>query len=184
MTNRLKSSFVSLGAVLFVALAVLLYAHAVHAQPSSDVIQTSAPATTTVSYLVAGTASSTYQIDNPVFSSGKVTNMQPIDATSMYVQYAASSTSAILTMTPQWSNNNVDWYGFASATASPATNGIIPLASTNLSYQYTPLGTATTSIVLNLPQVNSQHERVIFTVAGANGAVYSEWVLKKNPSTP
>lgn len=182
----MKKSLVSILAIAIVLAVLSLYATRVHAQPSTDVIQTSATATTTVGYMTAGTASTTYQIDgNGSFASGKVANMQPIDVVSMFVQYSASSTSATLIATPQWSNNGIDWYGFGqSVFATPASTGVIPLASTTLTYQFLPPSTATTTFVINLPQINAQHERVIFGTQGANGAVYSEWVLRKNPSTP
>lgn len=163
-----------------------LYVSTVKAAPSTLAIQTSAVATTSVAYLTSGTASSTYQIDsNGVFSASKVPNMQGVDSVSDYIQYAASSTSAVLTVVPQWSNNNIDWYGFNQATnATPTSNGATLLASTTLSYQFLPTSTATSSIVINLPNVGAQHERVIYGTTGANGAVYSEYDLKLGPETP
>lgn len=152
------------------------------AQPSTVVFQTSAAATTTVAYIGSGTGTSTYQIDNPVFSSGKITNLQPIDSIALYVQMAASSTASTLTVTPQYSNNNIDWYALGSqGTASAA--GVIAV-STTTTFTWTPGTTATTSMVFNLPAVPTQHERLVFSMSGGAGAIYSEYDLKKNPSTP
>lgn len=169
-----------------VLVAVGMYAINVKAAPATLAIQTSATATTSVSYMTSGTASSTYQIDNNgVFSASKVPNMQSVDSVNVYVQYAASSTAAVLTIVPQWSNNGIDWYSFNQATnATPASNGVTLLASSTLTYQFLPLSTATSSMVINLPDVRGQHERVTYGTTGANGAVYSEYVLKFNTETP
>lgn len=169
-----------------VIVAVGMYAINAKAAPSTLAIQTSAIATTTVTYLVPGTASSTYQIDNNgVFAASKVPNMQGVDSVNDYVQYAASSTSAILSITPQWSNNNIDWYNFNQpAQSTPLANGAYVLGTSTVSYQFTPSSTATSSMVIKLPAIEGQHERVVYTVAGANAAVYSEYVLKFNTETP
>jgi hypothetical protein len=152
------------------------------AMPSSVTFQSTAVATTTVSYLGNGTATSTYQIDNAVFSSGKVANMQSVDSLSLYVQAAASSTATQYTFTPQYSNNNIDWYGMGSqGTASAA--GVIAV-STSTAFTWTPGTTATTSMVFNLPVVPTQHERIVVSASGAAGAVYAEITLKKLPNTP
>lgn len=154
-----------------------------NAQPSTLAIQTSASATTSVAYLTAGTASSTYQIDNNgVFSASKVPNMQPVDSVVVNVQFSGSSTASTLLVIPQWSNNNIDWYGFNNSSSTPG--GILVLASSTLQYQWTPQsGAATSSMAFPLPNISEQHERVIFGTSGANGALYTEWDLKMNPQT-
>lgn len=151
----------------------------VRAAPASVTIQTTAPATTTVAFIAVGTATSTYQFDSPVFSSGKIANMQPIDRIALYVQAAASSTSSIIGIMPQYSNNGVDWYNYGTATSTLNATGNSTIAVPT-SYSWTPGTTATSSTVIILPDVPAQHERVVFSASGANAAVYAEVDMKRN----
>lgn len=181
MANLLKKN--SLGIVAFAASVILValfgfYVNKSHAAPAAVISEASAPATTTLSYMTPGTATTTFQFDSSTFTPGKPQSMQSQDAVSLYFQYAASSTSSILVVTPQWSNNNVDWYGFNQVTGTPGINGINFLASSTVAYEFTASGTATSSQVINLPNVPSLHERVQFSQLGANGAVYNEVDIK------
>lgn len=172
----------------FIALSVLFFGvgHEAKAQPSSLALQTQAAATSTFAFMAVGLGTTTYQFDsNGAFSATKIPNMQPIDRTSLYIQFAASSSASTLVVTPQWSNNNIDWYGFNTGlSGSPTATGVISLASTSVTYQYTPGAAGTTTTVILLPDVPAQHERVVYSEIGANGSIYSEVDLKKNPSTP
>ena len=172
------------GAILALlgAVSVASYAGIASAQPSSLVLQTSAIATTTVAYIGNGTATSTYQIDGSTFSSGKIANLQPIDSISLFVQIAASSTATTLTITPQYSNNGIDWYNLGSQGTASASGSIA--VSTSTAFTWTPGTTATTSMVFVLPSVPTNHERVVYSMSGGAGGLYSEYDLKKNPSTP
>lgn len=154
-----------------------------NASPSQITFQTSAAATTTVSYLVPNIATSTYAFNDPSFASGKQANMQQVDSVAFYAQVVASSTSSVFNFTPQFSNNGIDWYNLAVATSTATVAGASPLTNAT-SYQWTASGTATTSLVFSLPSVPSNYERVVISVTGANGAVYNEVDLKKLPSTP
>lgn len=187
-------------AVCLLAIGIAFVATRVAAQPSTVAFQATASATTTVAYLAPGMATSTYQIDDTVFSSGKVANMQQIDSLALYVQFAPSSTISTLVITPQYSNNNLDWYGYnqivgtiggtvgsttGAATLNATYNGSINLiASSSASIYWTPGTTATSSTAFLLPLLPTQHMRVRFTNLSASGAVYAEIDLKKNPSTP
>lgn len=156
--------------VVVAAAVYLTWGGYVHAQPSSVTIQTTAAATTTVSYLNGGsaTATSTYQFDNPVFSSGKVANMMTTDSGTLYVQFTASTSPARLVWYFQCSNNNIDWYATDQASST--------LGSTVAS---------TTLVTSPIASCVTFHERVTFYVAGGlNGSYYAELDLKKNPSTP
>ena len=163
-------------------IAVMVIVKTASAQPSTITFETTAIATTSVAYLVSGTGSTIFQFDNPVFGSGKIANMQGVDSVSLYVQGAASSTATSFSILPQYSNNGLDWYSNGIATSSTA-GGAFALASSTV-YTWIPGTTATTSMVLNLPVVPAQHERVVVSANGAAGAVYMEVDLKKNPSTP
>lgn len=158
--------------LLIVAVAlVALTVGIAKAQPSSVTTQATATATTTVTYMTPGTATTTYQFDNPVFSVGKIANMTPIDGGSLYIQLAASSSNATLAWRFQCSNNNIDWYD-AEASTTPGS-----------------LTASTTRIVTPISSCVTYHERVVFTMpvsgsTGTQGSVYAEVDLKKNPSTP
>lgn len=150
-------------------LAFAAFAPESKAQPSSISVQTTAAATTTVAYIGAGTATSTYQIDSyGVYNPAKAFSMAGIDAEYLYVQAAASSTATVFTFTPQFSNNGVDWYNIASTSGTVAT--------------WNPGTTATSGLAFKLPDMQGLHERIVTSAAGAAGAVYMEVVLKKNAS--
>lgn len=151
----------------------------VKAQPSSLGIQTTATATTTVAFVGNGTATSTYQIDSyPTSSFTKVFTMAGTDSVYLYVQGAASTTATTFTFTPQWSNNNIDWYTAGSQGTANA-NGVIAVA-TSTSFTWQPGTTATTSIMFKLPELSGLHQRVLSSASGGAGAVYEEIVLKRN----
>lgn len=180
MSTALRDRFLVIGTlVAAMLLGVLLSAHYASAQPSSLVIQATAAATSSVSYLVPNVATSTYQFDSSMFSSGKIANMQPIDQVSLYIEGVASSTSTVFVITPQFSNNNIDWYNYGVATTTVSTAGVSPIA-VPVSYQWTPGTTATSTTVILLPAVPAQHERVQFSASNASGAIYAEVDLKKN----
>lgn len=181
MTNIIKYK---LGLVAFSMMALFLVAFSiiatVKAVPSTVTFEATATATTTRAYLGNGTATSTFQFDSNLASSGKIANVQGIDAASLYVQVEASSTATAYSITPQFSNNNIDWYGVASS----STNGANAFTSASTAYTWTPGTVSTSTLVLMLPAVPAQHERVIFSATGGAGAIYAEVDLKKNPSTP
>lgn len=182
LINRHVNIWVAIGVVVVAIILASLGVQVASAQPSTVVLQTTASATTTVSYLGNGTGTSTYQFDNPAFSSGKVANMQTTDTVALFLQVAASSTATVYTVTPQYSNNNVDWYNVGSQGTASAS-GVVAV-STSTTFTWTPGTTATSSMTFNLPTVATMHERVLLSASGAAGAVYAEVTLKKNPSTP
>lgn len=176
--NRIASYAVLIVAIALVS--ILFLESKTSAAPSSVTIQTTATATTTVAFLGVGVATSTYQFDNPTFSSGKIPNMQPIDQVNLYVQLAASSTASVLTITPQFSNNGIDWYGFNQVGTVVLSTGVSTAATSSLIFQWNPGTTATTSNVFTLPAIAAQHERVQFSASGAAAAVYAEVDLKRS----
>ena len=185
MTISIKNKLIWSVALFFAVVAGVLisYAQYANAQPSSLSVQTTATATTTVAYIGNGSATSTYQIDSGnIFSSSKTLNMQGIDSMYLYVQAAASSTATKYSIVPQFSNNNIDWYGFGTQGTADANGNIA--VSTTTTFTWTPGTTATTSMTFVLPYSAALHERVVVSASGAAGALYMEVVLKKNPSTP
>lgn len=176
--QNLKSKRIVFGAIFAVALILIAVSSRAQAQPSSINVQTTAVATTTLTYLASG-ATTTYQIDSyPTYSSSNVFSMAGIDSEYLYVQATASSTATLYTFTPQFSNNGTDWYGMGSQGTASAAGSIA--VSTTTTFTWTPGATTFTSMAFKLPDMTGMHERVLTTVSGAAGAVYEEVVLKKN----
>lgn len=183
MTTRTQQiATVGIGMFLIGLALTLLTAGLAHAQPSSTSTQATATATTSVTYIGNGTATSTYQIDSNLFSSGKIANMQSVDALSLFLQVAASSTLTQYVITPQVSNNNIDWYNVGSLGTASAAGAVA--VSTSTSFTWTPGVTATSSNSFSIPFIPTMHERLVISATGAAGAYYAEIDLKKNPSTP
>lgn len=173
-----KVSFAVVVALVVIA-SIGVFVSKVSAQPSTLTVQTTATATTTVSYLTSGTGNFTYQIDSyPTYSSSKVFSMAGIDSVYLYAQVAASSTATTYTFQPQYSNNGVDWYNAGSqGTASGA--GVVAVA-TSTTFTWQPGTVATTSMMFRMPDLSGLHQRIITSASGGAGAVYEEVVLKKN----
>jgi hypothetical protein len=191
MQNALanKTRWAVVLAVLIMSIVAFLFAEHAQANPTTVAFETSASATTSLSYMVpgTGTATTTFQFDSPSFSAGKVANMQFIDATALYIQYVASSTTAGLEWQVQYSNNNIDWYGEnQSIGAALGSASLQQEASTTVTHIWVPGVAATSTKVVILPAVPAQHERVqFFTAPGlGNGAIYEEVDLKTLSTTP
>ena len=188
--TTLRNSLFAIGAGIACAAILLVHAMYSEAQPSSVTFQTQALATSTLAYMTPGTATTTYQIDNQTFSSGKVASMQNIDSAAMYIITSASTSVAKLDFQVQVSNNNIDWYPISVASSSVSTGGgqiyiVAPTASTS-AYEYNAGTSATTTIEFSLPIVPAQHERLVFSdpIGASNIGFYTEYDLKKLPSTP
>ena len=180
MQNVARNSLFVL-AILGVGFLVSLHAERVSAQPSSISVESTAVATTSISYVGNGVATSTWQLDSyPAYSSSKVFSMAGIDSEYLYVIAIASSTATVYNFTPQISNNGTDWYPIGS-TGTASALGIITVASTT-TYSWTPSTTATTTVEFKLPDTASLHERIVVSATGAAGSYYAEVVLKKNAS--
>lgn len=178
--------------ILAILAALMSFATYVSAQPSTVVIQTMATATTSVAFLTPGTATTTYQFDNSLFSSGKIANMQSVDSGSMMIQMTASSSVGNLSTLAwqfQFSNNGIDWYGESSPVTAAGASASAESTST-ITHTWNPGTTATSSKFVLIPVGPAQHERVTFFIPGtpnttaSSSAFYIEVDLKKNPSTP
>lgn len=166
-----------------VLLAMVFGVAKTYAQPSSVMIEATATATTTVGFVAPNGTTVTYQLDSNLFSSGKIANVGTVDSVSLFVQAAASSSSSMISITPQFSNNNVDWYNVGTATSTLSGVGTSTITTSTI-YTWIPGTTATTGIVFLLPAVPALHERVVFSSSIGSSSIYAEVDLKKNPSTP
>lgn len=178
MVNLARNKALFVGVIALIALTMVVLIELpvlVKAATSYVSVQTTAVATTTVSYIGAGTATTTYQFDG--LAAGKVQEMGEVDQEALYLQVAASSTATIVQITPQFSNNNVDWYGYGQT-------GTTNVATTSATIYWVPNTTATSTQVFNLPFVPARHERVLISASGAAAAVYAEVTLKRLPTNP
>lgn len=201
MTAKRNRILAILAVVGGLALGAALFSSApsANATPSQITAQSTAAAsstfpgglaTTTLSYMSAGNATSTYQIDaNGQFSTTKpLPTMAQVDAGSILIVFNASSSASILNYQFQYSNNSVDWYpetqqqtlgSTGLATSSPVTHSYTPLALVGPA-------AGTSTMIAAIPNLQAYHERVVFSIpiGSPNGAVYAEVVTKRNPSNP
>lgn len=190
MTTPLKYFTVaSIGGLL--VLAWFAFAITAHANPSFFIRQQSASATTTVTYITAGTATTTLTYDTGNSAAGSA------DGATLLVQFNGSSTLSLLNANIEYSQDSIDWYiapvgqDFQAYATTTVAGGAIqtiqyPYAST------TPLltgavanGTATTSSmrIVNL-KTPTRYIRAVFTipVGALNGAFWAEFIGKRqNP---
>ncbi len=128
-------------------------------------------ATSTLTYLTAGGATSTLS-----FNSEKAT------AIDYNITATASSSAGVLLVTRQFSNDNVQWFAETCKTATSNTLITFGQAPCTLSI---PLATSTAASVgnaisLNLPldPVASKYTRLNMAVTGSNAGVHVQAVLK------
>lgn len=173
--------------LLLALLAVFGVAGTAHANPSYFATATStAAATTTPAYMTPGTATTT----TPVYDAYAQTTNGGLTAKADYagllVQFTASSTASKLTGNVEYSQDGIDWYrnyvfdpSQTSAT-STANNINAPFM---ISWQFassTVGGAAQTntnrSTAAMLIPTPFRYTRVVFSMTGANGAVWAELV--------
>ena len=188
MTYTKKWLFSLIVAIFLTAFAIIFVSSKVGAQPSTVAFEATATATTSLKYMTPGTATTTYQFDSSSYSDGKVLTMQGIDSASMFINFVASTTNSVLAYQFQYSNNGVDWYGESASTNTFGIAGIDYQASSTIVHEWNPAVAGTSTKAVIIPITAAQHERVQFYIPigtnQANGAVYSEINLKRNPSTP
>lgn len=168
----------------------LFYYTTVSANPSNFLRLQSASATSSISYLTPGTATTTLTFDSGAGAS------QGADTAVLLEQFVGSSTTAVLNTDIQYSQDGIDWYasGFAgnvetiSATSSPSIGIVMqftfPFASSTINRSVvTNANSATSTRAIRIP-MPTRYVRAVFTVpAGStNGAVWAEFVAKRqNP---
>lgn len=144
-------------------------------------------ATTSVSYMTAGTATSTVTLD------GGCGSAQGADSAALMVQFAGSSTAAVLNADIEYSQDNVDWYatGYAgasdavSASTSPSITSaqqyIFNFASSTINRSITTNANSATSTRIVRIAMPTRYVRAVFSlpVGSTNGAVWAEFVGKR-----
>lgn len=167
----------------------------VHANPEGFLRKQLTAATSSPTYMTAGTATTTLAFDTSAGNS-----FAPSKTAALLVQLTASSTSTTLRWRYEYSQDplcgttgsNADWYAQDSA-AFDATATTSPLTYTqgafeaSWTYASTTPGAAAGSASANhgnklvLVQVPTRCVRVMFYLptGSTNGAVWAEWVAKK-----
>lgn len=140
-----------------------------YANPSQFVTPTQFnDATTTAQFIVStGNATST------VFDAYGQGTPKAIDSGVMLLNFTASSTSSILGISLQYSNNNVDWFGDTLIATSTVTT-----INTPYTYSWQNPSTVVTSRAITVP-FPTRYTRAVFTMAGANGSVWWQFVPKR-----
>lgn len=165
---KTKTGILAFAGVLF--LSIFAVAGLAHANPFYllPTVQT-ATATSSVSFMNAGNATTTLTLD--AYSSG---GPKADDRATLFVQNAASSTSSILNIAIQYSQDSIDWYSDNMSVASSSNPLQIQTANT---YTWTAAGTATSSKAL-VVMTPVRYVRAVFTVpiGAAAGAVWAQFV--------
>lgn len=176
--QNLKRNSNAVAAILIasVVLIIAFFAMALkaHANPS-DLNLSNTTATTTVSYLTAAGASTTETYDT---YQGGVGDPNASESAVLFTQYAASSSSAILAIRIQYSQNGIDWYddnltaSTLGTTTQPYNVGVAN------SFTWAAVNTATSSKAITIP-TPTRFVRASYSVTGANAAVYKVIIAKK-----
>ena len=147
-----------------------------------------AAATTTKAFMTPGTGTSTtpvYDAYAQTFSGG-ITSKS--DKAGLLVQFTGSSTASILGAAVEYSQDGIDWYRnfvvdpnqIATSTTSSTFSVVNPFAF-SWKFASSTLGTAsavnpnlsTAALLIPTP---FRYTRVVFTLTGANGAVWAQLV--------
>lgn len=182
MTNTLRNTFAISAIVVAALVAMTIAAVPAHANPSQFVRAQTAPATTTLTYLTPGTATTTLAING-------VSNTA-FDSAVVNFCLTASSTSSTINMGTEYSQDGQTWYAdeiTVRATTTPATLSATVPNTFSYTYASTTPGGAATSATSNtgcktVPLLTPEkYARVFFTVpvGATNGAVWAEIVAKQ-----
>lgn len=140
---------------------------------------TTSTASSTPAYLTVATATTTLTYDT--FVNGST---YKADSAVLLTQFTASSTASLLTITPEYSQDGIDWYQDnlnTQGTTSPSTSLQVPHTYSWLFASSTIGGQPATprvskAILLTTP---TRFIRIIYTITGNSGAVWGEIVPNK-----
>lgn len=169
--------FSSLSLIALVIISIAGGALVVKANPTLfPPEQRSAAATTTVTYMAAGVATTTATYD----AYATYGNVNGANEISLLTQQAGSSTSSVLIGDVQYSVDGIDWYAAAPPTTASSTVAFGYGAPYQLKMQFasstisgaavTNANSATTSRIVTIP-TPTRYTRVVFSVpAGSAGS--------------
>lgn len=196
-----KLFYISSAIIPILLVGILFLAPKIHANPSGF-YQTATTATTSLTFMTSGTATTTEVWDSGLSGA----SAQGSESAVLLVQFTASSTSAVLSMTQEFSQGvsgvncastptACDWYeftptvlnGYATTTADLGYN-VATIPQWNWRFSSSTIGSQAPTSSNNLDtraitiQTPTRYTRIVFSVKGANGAVWKTIVAKKqNP---
>lgn len=170
--KRSGSAYVLVGAIILAVSLSIAWASSARANPY-DINQSNVTATTSVTYIAPGTATSTQTYDS--YAGG---NSNASSDGVLLVQFVASSTSSVLNIAVQYSMNGIDWYGDDLLTSLNSTTSPVKSINVDNTYTWTAAGTATTSKAILIP-TPTRYARAVIGITGAAGAVWSDIVARK-----
>lgn len=186
MTTPLKYFAVAtIGALI--AVTWFAFAITARANPSFFVRQQTASATSTVTYITPGAATTTLTYDT---GNGAA---QGADSAALMVQFNASGTLSVLQADIQYSQDGTDWYATSFAwnpntTVATSSPSIGTVQQFNFGYASSTINrgantTATTTRIVVIP-TPTRYVRAVFTLApgSPNGVFWAEFIGKRqNP---
>ena len=189
-------------ALVLLAIGYFIFLTPVFGAPSFNTqAAATAAATTTITYMTPGAATTTLVYDSSQINGTNQTNTSgnyySADSAILAVQLTGSSTATVLVTQLEYSTDNIDWYSnsmdvFAAgaiAIATPSTSYTWTFASSTIG-GVTPLlappasvGTGANRGDRNAKIVEIKtpvrYVRAVFTMTGANGSIYATIVPKK-----
>lgn len=186
MTQKIR--YIGLGSIVSALfLLALCFSYVARANPSfftraNGLACGSLTATTSVSYMTAGTATTTYTFDTGCATAGSA------DSAVFVAQLTGSSTATILTTSFEYSQDGVDWYSDSLSQGATTTSAqaLTPARTYTLAFASTTVGglggvgngRVYRAITVPTP---TRYVRAIqsLTPASTNGAVWGEFVSKR-----
>lgn len=167
---------------IVVALVGIYIINNAQANASAFITKASATATTTLSYMTPGTATSTLSFDA---LSGP--SQTAFDSANLNICYNASSTASVLNTALEYSPDGTTWFqnnlnALAStsplATIQSAQSFAWPFASSTIGGQpVVPLlGYVCKTVEVRTPQ---RYVRAVFSITGANAGIWAQFVGKR-----
>lgn len=166
-----RSNWILPASLLLAAVLVLGGSSFVKANPL-DIGTSNHTATTTVSYLTPGTATTTYTYD--LWNGGSADQIAA-DKLALAVQFTASSTSSVLGWNYQFSEDGVDWYDDNTLTATATAQAV----STGQTSSWTAASSGILRKIVTLPYSPTRYVRVNFSDTGAGAGVWATFVSQK-----
>lgn len=178
----MKSKFLIISGA--VALALATFFSVAHANPSYfQVPVQTATATTTVTYMTTGAATTTLTFDSYYINS-LGTNTKT-DSITLFTQFLASSTASVLGINFEYSQDGVDWYSNNLSFGNTATTSSVIYLQPPSSLSWT-FASSTTNGVLQATttpekkavtvQLPTRFVRAIYTLTGTPGAIWAQFI--------
>ena len=188
----MKKLIITISSIAFVVAVLFAHTTSVKANPSLFDRKQSAPATTTLAYMGPGTGTTTLAYD--LTKSGQF----GANSAVLLIQFNASSTNSTLAWKYEYAQGTgnadcvvnqdaCDWYQSDAVLSSFATSTVHVrtfaentwlFASSTIGSSINPIGTSTKMVEVPVP---TRYVRVVYymPVGSLRGAVWSEWVAKK-----